>query len=235
MKSNTDLAAVKSTALSFLYLDVEPTKLAPVVVMHPIFENGIVFLKGENAPGNILEDEEVLEKARQIVREEINDAKDAMQVYGIIRKSYRLTFFKHVAEYLSINDYSKLLADAWTMSENPNQDVNVSTAAAVRFFKKADKQMLMDEDEFIVYCDLPETFEVYRGVSVGRNPNGLSWTRNKETASWFAHRFDKKDKCGYVQVALAEKKDVLAYFNSRGEDELVISPKSLKEIKRIEL
>lgn len=234
MKQKTNLDAVKETAIAFLNMDVEPTALAPMFVMHPVFENGFVFFPGESTPGNILDDADALRKARQMVRDKIDNTMSATGVFMIIRKSYRLTFFKYIAEYLSDVDYSQLWADAWVMSENPNQDVNVSISAAVRYFKKANKQYMMDEDELNVYNKLPEEFEVYRGVAVGRNPKGLSWTRNYNTAEWFAHRYDKENEKGYVQVATAKREDVLAYFNARNEDELVISPKSLQEIKRME-
>ena len=72
-------------------------------------------------------------------------------------------------------------------------------------------------------------FEALRsgGVAVGRNPQGLSWTQNLETAKWFANRFNTDTKKGYVQVGIAKKEHVLAYFNTRGEDEIVYNSKKL--------
>lgn len=76
---------------------------------------------------------------------------------------------------------------------------------------------------------------IYRGVALGREPNGLSWTANLEKAKWFAHRFDRGDKQGYVETAIAKKTDILAYFNTRNEDELVVNTRQLnKKIKKIE-
>jgi hypothetical protein len=95
-------------------------------------------------------------------------------------------------------------------------------------FKKCDKKYLMTDEDYQVYEQLPETFTIYRGVAVGRNPKGLSWTQNLETAKWFAHRFDQKDKKGYIQIGTAKKENVLAYFNTRNEDEIVYNSRRLQ-------
>lgn len=66
---------------------------------------------------------------------------------------------------------------------------------------------------------------VYRGASVGRNLRGLSWTRNLEKAVWFSNRFNTEGKHGYVQTAIVPKNEIFAYFNTRGEEEIVCSVK----------
>lgn len=141
---------------------------------------------------------------------------------SIIRESYQLGFLKNIVSALSQTDLSQLLSMIWVNIENPNQDINASVSEIVRWFKKADKQSLMNQEDYEVYCNLSECFSVYRGVAVGRNPNGLSWTRNLNRAEWFAHRFDRKEQQGYVRDATIFKRDVLAYFNTRGEEEIVV-------------
>ena len=44
------------------------------------------------------------------------------------------------------------------------------------------KKSLMYGDEYETYTALPENFIVYRGVTSGRNPNGMSWTREYDKA-----------------------------------------------------
>lgn len=225
MKKKTNLDNVKSMAITFLYQPVEETECSPLVVMHPIFETGITGIPkaGDVKMVNILESEDDLKCLIKIYSNRIMKSESARDVYSVIRKSYRLTFLKYILNDLSIDDMSDLLAHAWTTSENPNGDVNVSLNTIVRWFNKANKRILMDSEEYSVYSSLPDTFEIYRGVGVNRNPEGLSWTRSKKTAEWFANRYNVGKKCGYVQAAIANKKDVLAYFNSRDEDEIVIS------------
>ena len=61
---------------------------------------------------------------------------------------------------------------------------------------------------------------MYRGVAVGRNPDGMSWTRELDGAEWFSRRFGES---GYIIKGIAYKKDVLAYFSRRNESEVLIS------------
>lgn len=226
----TDLKAIQDIAISFLYQEVEETQFSPIVVIHPVFESGIAYSPRTRSMVNILEDKEGLSDILDYYSNRIIKAGDISNIYTLIRDSYKLTFFKFISNYLSVKDYAEYLADAWTISENPNQDVNVSLAQAERLFKKANKKYLMTAKEYKIYSDLPDTFTVYRGVAVRRNPKGMSWTRNKSTAAWFASRFDTDEERGYIQSATAHKKDVLAYFNSRNEDEIVISTNSLIDI-----
>jgi len=67
MKKQSDLKLVKSMAIAFLHLPVEETEFSPIVVMHPIFENGFVGIKenGKFKMVNIMESEAELEKARK--------------------------------------------------------------------------------------------------------------------------------------------------------------------------
>ena len=113
--------------------------------------------------------------------------------------------------------------------ENPNGDVNVSVALAARWFRLADKKSLMYDDEYETYTNLPESFIVYRGVTPGRNPNGMSWTREHDKAEWFSNRFGE----GYVLKGTVNKKDVLAFFSRRGEEEIVIEAKNVKNKQKI--
>lgn len=236
MKMNkTNLEAVKDVAISFLYMPVEETDFSPIVVMHPIFETGLIAIDidGKYKIVNIVENRKNLNIAIKRYGERIKNCKDVTGIYLIIRKSYRLTFLKFCENYLSIHDFSELLADAWVSSENPNQDANCSIPLLTKWFKKSDKRILMNDKDYKKYSNLPDTFTIYRGIAVGRNPDGLSWTNNYNNARWFAHRFDIGDKKGYIKVATAHKKDVLAYFNTRDENEIVININTLTNIRNV--
>lgn len=64
--------------------------------------------------------------------------------------------------------------------------------------------------------------ECDRGVAVHRNPEGISWTQDLKTAQWFAQRFDSHKLQGYVRTGIIDKKHILAYFDDRGEKEIVV-------------
>lgn len=225
----SNLESVKSMAINFLYQDIEETDYSPMLIIHPIFENGITAIKDNEGLKlvNILESEDNLRTAQGQIKQRILSATDIWEVYIIIRKSYRMTFLRYIKPFLSVEDMSKLLAHAWTTSENPNGDINVSLNMAIKWFEAADKTLLMDDDEYKVYQSLPDTLTIYRGVAVGRNPKGLSWTQNLKTANWFANRYNTERKKGYIQTATINRERVLAYFNSRDEDELVVDTRKL--------
>ena len=166
----------------------------------------------------------------QGLEEDIDKIDDVFGCVNILRQSYYLTFLKFAKESLSLTDFSMLLGRFWTEEENPNGDVNVPVSLSARWFKSTDKQALMYDDEYKTYKDLPETFTVYRGVTPGRNPDGMSWTRDLSKADWFSRRFGD----GYVLEGIANKKDVLAFFSRRGEEEVVIEAKKVKNKKELQ-
>lgn len=145
---------------------------------------------------------------------------------SIINNKYYLSFLKASKPYLSLQDFSKLLGESWVWSENPNNDLNIPISLSTKWFLSADKASLMNQDEYQYYYHLPSVFTVYRGVTPGHNPNGLSWTQEFGEAKWFANRLGS----GYVQKGVATKRNILAYFNRRSEDEIVINPKTLRKI-----
>lgn len=232
MIKTTDLNTIKDIAISFLCLPVGETPLSPLIVDHPIFETGVIGLKinGEIQNINIMT-EDGFELAIKEYRKLINSCEKLIQIYLFIRKSYKLTFLKFIKQFLSLKDFSNLLSEAWVTSENPNQDKNCSLALITKWFKAADKSILMNDEEYTVYIGLPDEFEVYRGVAVGRNPKGLSWTKSYDKALWFANRFNHDGKIGFVQKGIAKKENVLAYFNRRNEDEIVVNIKDLKDVE----
>ena len=219
MITETNLEAVRETVLSFLYLDIEETELSPVFVNHPIFESGIMY--SGNQCINLFDGG--LDEARKLYHQKISSISKTEDFLCIMRKAYYLTFLKYARSALSKTDFSRLLGTAWTEEEMPNDDINVSVFQAARWFRSANKQVLMNPEEYQKYLELPDIFTVYRGVTPGHNPNGLSWTHNLDKAKWFANRFGK----GYIRTGIVKKENVLAYFSRRGEEEIVVSPKNL--------
>ena len=119
----------------------------------------------------------------------IDRTESAIKLFFLVNKPYLLTALKFVKPYLSLADFSNILSYAWTSSENPNKDINVNINTLIKWFKEADKLSLMDKEEYITYQNLPNELVLYRGISTKSNPKGISWTRNLETAKWFANRF----------------------------------------------
>lgn len=92
----------------------------------------------------------------------------------------------------------------------------------------------MGTEDYERYSGFENDLVVYRGVGLDRVKNGLSWTTSLQKAEWFAHRFDVYGKQGYVQkLVVRDKKNILAYFSTRSEEEVVIDTFREKECQII--
>ena len=230
MVDKTNLKSVKSVALSFLYLDVKLDKKIPFVVSHPYFTTTVATAYEEGKPVMLdITTEEGLKKAREAVEKDVQKVDNCLQFLHMIRPPYLPAFFKYTAKYLSKEDFSHFLGSMWTLVEFPNADPTVSPAEFVMYFKQADKGMLMDEGDYKKYLNLPDVITVYRGVKPKGEVLALSWTLSRKKAEWFANRFQPD---GTVYRAKIAKEHVLAYFNCRSEQEIVLNYRKLIDITK---
>ena len=212
-----------------------------VATMHqnhepPFTDSGIVGILKENGElgiGNIMEHPEDLKTWRGVCRQMIDQSETAMEVAGMITKSYAFGFLKYAEDHLSKRDLSQMLSAFWTMTEAPNQDPNLNKRELVRLFRKSDPAVLMDTEELEQLHGLADTVTIYRGVRSSRpgNVEALSWTLNKKTAEWFAHRFGRD---GTVYEAQIDRDQILAVFNSRNEAEVIVDPKCLRGVTAVQ-
>jgi len=227
---DTDLQGVKRVAKQLIWaVDIELLKDMPLC-NHPYTMSNIVMIGGPHGDVQMIDitDKDNFKLWANDLSRRIDSLKRVIDIYILVRDPYKLTFLKFVKEYLSEEDFTELFADAWVDEENPNMDANVSLKTAVSWFKECKKELLMVKEDLEYYNSLPDEVTVYRGVAVGRVPNGLSWTDKLKTAKWFAHRYDKDEETGYVQKAVVPKSKILAYFNTRNEDELVVDTFAIK-------
>lgn len=229
MRKETDLEAVKKVARSFVYLDVHINEKVGFIVNHPyigqiatvVNEEGTLKLKD-------VRNEKDLEDIRNNILKTIEEVTSYLQFIHIIRPPYLPAFFKFTHHLLSAYDYSTFMGSMWTIVEFPNVDDNITAPEFVKLFRRAEKALLMDDDELRQYLNLSEEITVYRGIRGRGSLKALSWTIDIEQAEWFARRWDKNGK---VYSATVRKEDVLAVFTSRGESELVVDYTKLKGIK----
>lgn len=220
MLDKTDLNGVKDIAITLLYLTIKTDSTFPFICYHPFIDSPYG-LSQDKKIVDYTKDCSALSYWRKEQENKINNS-NLNQIYNMISSKYKLTFLKYTKEYLSKKEFSVLLADAWVTEENPNMDINCPLREVIKWFKQSDVHYLMKPSDYKIYTTLPSEFDVYRGVANGRNPGGISWTRDYNLANWFSHRFDTDENKGYVQKATIKKEDVLAYFNTRGENEIVV-------------
>lgn len=119
----------------------------------------------------------------------------------------------------------QLVRDVWIDSENIWQNKDLWKLVWATMKNPADA---MDANEKTVVEWMPDKIQIHRGIRHTRhNRRGMSWTRDKERAVWFAVRLKQSGLIPTVLTATVKKADILAYFQARNEEEVVIMPHKL--------
>lgn len=236
MLKKTDLSKIKQVATGFISIDIIPDDLIPGIVHHPFISNNFIY-NTSNPQNKIMllftDTGELYEPAYNVfvteTKNRIEQAQSYFKIFALVTKPYKSAFLLYSFPYLDKQDLGKYLKEVWISCDYVNSDKNVSKSQYSSLFKKADKHTLMDDEEYEVFTNMPDTITLYRGVNkTSKHPmDGMSWTSNLETAFWFANRFSNQD--GIVYVLNVPKKYVLAYFSH--EEEYVVDYKYLKERK----
>lgn len=233
-----NLRAAKDVAIALLETPVK-TEIIPLenggetgIVIHPFFS--VRFLwnpdDAEHPFLDILSGDDAMQEALGRYKGFIEESDSIDSILLLINNPYRLQFLKLIQKTLSPDELGGLLADIWVRSESPSNGM-VPLPMLVRWFKKAGRESLMDADELARYNSLPDEFTVYRGMASKSGKRGISYTLSLETAEWFAARLQSGKGC--VLAGTAKKKDVLAYFNSRNEQEILIEPKNISGLHQL--
>lgn len=137
LQNQTDLKQVKRVSKILLFTEIHNTDLSPMIVQHPFTSTGITLVSlNPNQILDITKSQDNLEKWRNFMLNEFERAKNITDIYKLVNKPYCLTFLKFALPYLSSEDFSRLLADAWIRSENPNMDPNISKRQMLSMFSK---------------------------------------------------------------------------------------------------
>lgn len=232
MRETTDIQSVKTVARWLLWTDVHKTPYSPIIVQHPFTSSGLTVIGGATEIIDITESTQNLQRWREYISKKIDRADDVIAVYIMLNKTYGLTFLKYAKQYLSAKDLSEILADAWIRSENPNMDANVTKSELAAMFEQADKAALMTDEERKRLSAMDDIITIYRGITPynAKNVRALSWTTDIKKAEWFANRFGQSGTVYKTQISKAK---VLAYFTSRGESEIIVNPKEIKNLQAI--
>ena len=227
----TGIKSMKRVAKDLLYYPVVADDLTGLLVYHPFFTtiHTMVRVDGKNIVADITT-ADGLKLARQYYEGLIDRVEKCNDFFKLFRTPYLPLFFKKSLNYFSRKDYSEFLAEMWVRVEYPNNCPYFSIMSFAGAFANADKKIIMDNKERRVLKKLPEEVVVYRGVKPDAQIKALSWTLSYDTAKWFADRFEEN---GTVYRARIKKEDILAYFGSRGESEVVVKPTKLHRIERI--
>jgi hypothetical protein len=163
----------------------------------------------------------------------VAEATEESQWYSYVflhERPYRLNAFHKIKDRLDDATFWELVRNIWTDSENIRQ--NITSWRTLFSSRPAMPDLLMADEDYTYYSDrIPEKVQVFRGQVEG--PYGISWTLDKERASWFAkrHALFSGGLKTEVLSATVLKRDILAYFNCRFESEVVVlNPSKLQKV-----
>jgi len=140
-------------------------------------------------------------------------------------RPYRIQALQRAMSYGPTNA-ADLVRTWWVDSENIWQNKRAWRSIWSQLGSPRD---VMDANERTVFEWMPETVTIHRGVRHRTHwPKGMSWTRDKERAVWFAHRHSASGQVPTVLSAEVPKSRILAFINARSEEEVVVLPRYVR-------
>lgn len=172
---------------------------------------------------------EMYEAKRKRIAEHIEKGEygNALWFY---ERPWRLTTFYDwwKSGEITIEQMRELLPHVWTDCEFPLQ----FGQKPLRLFNAAGFITdIEDKDHIEAFLPAKSAITVYRGCGRPGYRDGISWTKSPERADWFAGRFNKGNK--YIYAGEATPNTILGIFLGRGEEEVVVSPRRLKNLRRV--
>lgn len=155
---------------------------------------------------------------------------------------HRLEPFLKLQGALSNQDFWRLLREVWLGVEVVLPDVRVWRKLWTARAPQPDTVMTPQERDRL--AALPSRLTLFRGFTHSRGVRGWSWTLTESKARWFAEHANGKRRqhlggmqTGRPQVAIGvcERRDVLALFEERDEDEIVIDPRRIQVVEKYPL
>lgn len=230
MKEITDLNECKDMAKLFLHLEFQTVELGDMFVMHPFTMNPVYSDNRYNIV-DMRNNKEAYNNFIQDCNQRIESVTKFKDFLCIIQKPYHFEFLKHTKNFISRADLGSYLKQAWVTNEYPNKEGGSFTKKQLlNLYTLCHKKDLMNSHELHTFDELPSSIKIYRGVTSYNETDikKLSWTLSEDVAEWFAKRFHQKGK---IYSTMINKKDVLAYFGDRSEQEVIVDFTKLKDLK----
>lgn len=165
--------------------------------------------------------------------EKARAAGDLEHYIALHERPYRLDALYECQDEFDDPAYWSALHWVWSDSENIHQNWD---AWRELWEAREGSAEALDEEDRAAFDALPDEVEIWRGLDASEgNPEGMSWSLDRQKAEWFANRWSAS-KPGHEAAlyrAKVAKSDILAVFMGRGESEVVVFPESLKEVERV--
>ena len=177
--------------------------------------------------------------------------KDTKRLFTLINKPYRLLLLSYSYHHLSEKTFNELLRDLWITTEYPIQHPG-DIETYLNLWKKTSFEYLYpdkeDEADRRAHENFSSPLKIYRGLQGEKAKiKSLSWTISYDVAHWFANRWNRGDNAKNLKKYKAKKgmdgimyeaeinfEDIFFYTNARYEQEVIVNPRKLKKLRRIE-
>lgn len=176
---------------------------------------------------------DMYEQKKQSLREYEKEGNWSGYVW-MFERPYRLDALVRIQHKITDDcKFWELVGNIWTDTENARQ--NYDEWEELLTSDRDCRNSMMDEQEREFLAKLPTTLTIYRGYRFKDDEydgiEGFSWTLSEERAEWFARRFaGVYEDVPMVATATIHKADVIAYFDGRGEQEILALPKNINLI-----
>ena len=225
----------------YLGVDVKYLFHNPNSILHPtVFSKGPVFsavdhivaftameragLTGADTPGS-----QFLSGLKTYIErlEKMVEDKDYVNVFRMADKKILIPYYIEVFDEIPDEQKYEIWAELYVRSETGFDLFTKEFLARVfkfRFTPEREERM----EEFRKKTKGRAWLTVYHGHNFNHVVGDeYSWTLRKETAQWFANRFNGKGKVTKRQI---HRSDVIDFFPSRGEDEVIVNMNEMFEI-----
>lgn len=159
----------------------------------------------------------------------IANAEKLEQCLNAVNKGNRFDFLNFLHKYGVITDQecADMVYSIWTMQER-FYNCGMAKTKMIKFMKMAEKTLVLPED----IAKLPDDsmITIYRGVKEN-DYKGLSWTIDRNIAEWFAKRFSYNVNKVYLFSGQLKKRDIIAFFDCRNENEVVCDYRKIKDVQ----
>jgi hypothetical protein len=156
--------------------------------------------------------------------------KDYEYIFGMMEKQILIEEYIKNFKKIPIKQKYNCFRDLWKRSE---YGFNLFTPVFLRevfAYNHYSEERREDLDEFVKLTNGELIITIYRGVTEKSTPynEAISWTLDLNTAKFFANRFDSNGK---IYVAEIHINDVYDFLKDRGEQEVLINPQGLKNLR----
>jgi len=140
-----------------------------------------------------------------------------------VNTSEKISVFIDNIDKFTDEEYWKELANAYTLQDY--KKIPYKVYHELFSANRPNREKLMDDEELKLFKNLPDQITIYRGGSKTEEKTkkyGISWTLDKTIAENFAYVKSIRDKKDMVVIEKTiSKKEVVAYFISRKEEEII--------------